>query len=455
MKTSVFSPHAVGQSPYRQGLRYREVSAMMPRISRAPTYRVQSKLMRPSINTHWDNIIIGAGAAGLAAAGACDGTTLILERMKRPGLKLLTTGGGRCNVTHDTDAEGIMAAFGRQGRFMRRALANYTPADIREYLDKEGVPTYVEPDGCVFPVSQQAKDVLAALKRTALAHGAAFQFGSHVKKLLIENGAVVGVATDQTEFRGTRIILATGGRSYPKLGSDGSGFRLAEQAGLKTTPQVPALAGLFVSEPWVGELAGAVLEDSCIWLSSSTAKRTGHCGPTLFTHRGISGPPALALSGEIASELAGGAPSIKISVSVDSSKTREDWIALFSEWREQSGARIVINQLASLLTKRMAKSLCSASGVGDTTCSRLRKDDAQRMAHNLTALQLTVIGTEGWGRAIVTRGGVALSELNPSTLECRNLPGLFCVGEVVDLDGLCGGYNLTWALASGRLAGIT
>ncbi len=409
--------------------------------------------MEQNINTHWDNIIIGAGAAGLAAAGACHGSTLILERMKRPGLKLLTTGGGRCNITHDTDAAGIMKAFGKQGRFMRQALAGCTPADIREYLEQEGVPTYVEPDGCVFPVSQQAKDVLAVLKRTALAHGAVFQFGSNAKRIIIEEGSAVGVATDQGEFRGGRIILAAGGKSYPKLGADGSGFTLAENAGLTVTPAVPALAGLFVSESWVGELAGAVLEDSCVWLSGSPARRTGHCGPTLFTHRGISGPPALALSGEIASQLRQGSSSVTISVSVDSSKTQESWIALFSEWREKFGARILINQLAPLLTKRMAKSLCSESGVGDTTCSRLRKNDAQRLAHNLTALQLTVTGTEGWNRAIVTRGGVALGELNPKTLECRKNRGLYCAGEVVDLDGLCGGYNLTWALASGKLAG--
>jgi len=313
----------------------------------------------------------------------------------------------------------------------------------------------VEPDGSVFPVSQKARDVLEALAHAARARGAILRCGCRVTQLLIEDGRAVGVATNQGELRGSRVILATGGKSYPKLGSDGSGFALAAEAGLAITHPVPALAGLCVSEPWVGPLTGAVLNYAAVTLSRIRRPAVEHVGPVLFTHHGISGPPALALSGEINAQRSQGMPTAKITLCVDSRLTRDDWLARFADWRQTTGSRNFINQLATTLSKRMAQAFCDLAQIVDTPCTNLRKDQALTLAQHLTATPLTVTDTEGWDRSMVTRGGIALKELDPATLECKCLPGLFCAGEVVDLDGPCGGYNLTWALASGRLAGAS
>lgn len=406
------------------------------------------------MDVNWDTIIVGAGPAGLAAAGACHGKILVLDRMDQPGRKLLVTGGGRCNVTHETDADGVMQAFGRHGRFMRQALSGWSPADIRAFLLARGVPTCVEPDGCVFPVSQRARDVLAALEGEARSNGAVFQFGCRVEGLLLESGHIAGVVTAHGEFRARRVILATGGRSYPESGSDGSGFELAANAGLTVTPQVPALAGLVLAESWVPTLAGAALENACVRLAKKGGDRDICCGPVLFTHRGLSGPSALAISGEIAWRLKQGESSVALTMSVDAERTEADWLADFDEWRRAAGAKKVVSKLAALFTKRMAQTFCAVTEIGETTCARLRKDEALRLARFLSAMPMTVVGTEGWDSAMVTRGGVALEELDPATLACRRVPGLFCIGEMDDLDGICGGYNLTWALASGRLAGL-
>jgi len=405
------------------------------------------------MNDQFDTIVVGAGPAGLAAAGVCAGSVLVLERMARPGLKLLATGGGRCNITHETDAEGVMRAFGREGRFMRRALTVGDPVAIREFLRDHGVPTCVEPDGSVFPVSQRARDVLTALETAARTRGAMLRTDCRVDRLLVETGRVVGVATSQGVFRGGRVILAAGGRSYPGLGSDGSGFALASQAGLAVTPPVPALAGLFAAESWIESLAGAVLENARVRLAVRGADPLGACGPVLFTHRGISGPPALAVSGEIAARLSQGAPAITVAVAFDAARGEGDWLAEFETWRRTAGAKRVVLQLSGSMTRRLAQTCCDVTAIGDATCARLRKDDVQRLSRFLAGMPLVITGTEGWDRAMVTRGGVALSELDPATLASRRVPGLFCAGELVDLDGPCGGYNLTWALASGWLAG--
>ncbi|HNX34889.1 MAG TPA: aminoacetone oxidase family FAD-binding enzyme [Kiritimatiellia bacterium] len=426
-----------------------------------------------SVNT----LIIGGGPAGLTAACFCAGPTLVIDRLRAPARKLLATGGGRCNLTHDTDAAGIMAAFGRQSRFMGPALHAFPPEALRAFFRDMGVETGVEPDGCVFPVSQKAADVAVALERAVRANGAAIRCGVRATRLVLEpdrdgpSGPPRVVAVDTTEGRvyAGHVILAAGGQSYPSLGSDGSGFALAREAGLAITPPVPALAGLITREAWPRALAGIVQEQGGMRLDVKGAPKQFLTGSVLFTHKGLSGPPALDLSGEIAArllELRPPAsdlcppssdlcpPAIPIRVSFNTARTTADWLALFEGWRGRHGGRALHNLLSGELPRALAAALCGVAGVHDLAVARARKEALLALAEACADLRLNVTGTEGWERAMATRGGVALRELDPKTLACRNIRGLYCAGEVVDLDGRCGGFNLTWAFASGRQAGL-
>lgn len=416
----------------------------------------------------FDTVIIGGGPAGLTAACFSGGDTVVIDRLSAPARKLLATGGGRCNVTHETDAEGVIAAFGGQARFMSDALKGFPPSAIRGFLAQWGVPTCVDPDGCVFPVSQRAADVAGALERAARANGAEIRCGVRATRLVLEEAAggatdgcrVCAVETSRGTVRARRVILAAGGRSYPSLGSDGSGFELARQAGVRVVEPVPALAGLFTREAWPATLAGLVLERGAMGLAFKGRSWQWLSGPVLFTHKGMSGLPALDLSGEIAARLAAlraqgeEEAAVAVRVSFDASRKAGDWLALFEGWRTAHGGRALHNLLAGEMPRALAQTLCGLAGAGALAVARARRETLRALAAACAELELNITGTEGWERAMVTRGGVALGELSPRTLACRRVHGLHCVGEVVDLDGRCGGYNLTWAFASGRLAGL-
>ena len=402
----------------------------------------------------WDTIVVGGGAAGwvaAAAAGAAGQRVLICERMPQTGRKLLSTGGGRCNVTTSSSDETVMAAFGRHGRFMQQALSVFGPAAIRVWLKQESVPTVAQDDGCVFPVSQRARDVLNAFQGAAEHNGVHVRCNCEVTALIVRGGAVTGVSTSAGPFASSRVILAAGGCSYPALGANGSGFQLARQVGLAVVPPVPALVPLITAEDWPRQLPGLVLEQGRVLIAAKGRGRDGLVGPLLFTHRGISGPPVLNLSGEVAARLAAGPVAVRVGMRAD--RDAAAWRGVIEGWRTTHGGRDLHNLLAGELPRKLAETLCGLAGLPATAVARAPRARLEALAGLCAEAPLTITATQGWDQAMVTRGGVALEELDPRTLACRRFPGLHCVGEVVDLDGPCGGYNLTWAFASGWLAG--
>ncbi len=401
-------------------------------------------------------LIIGAGAAGLSAACFCLESTLVVERMGSPGRKLLATGGGRCNFTHDCTPDAMARSFGRNFRFVVPAIYQLAPAKIRDFFQTNGVPSVVQSDGCVFPESQRADDLLQALLQCAKARNVGLQTSVTVKKLIAEVSPdsfrrIVRVETSAGDIFPKRVIMAAGGSSYPTLGSDGSGFKLLADLGLKIEPPLPALAALKTVETWPEKVAGIVLKNGALRICEKDGSKCN--GEILFTHEGVSAPPALNLSGEISYLLCRKEGScVKIELNMDSTRSAELWFALFDSWRGRTGGRSIHNLLSGELPRTLAQLLCCEAGLSDCAIARASKTKLRTLVALLTASPLHIKAVGGWNNAMLTRGGLATAELDPQTLACRSIPNLHCVGEVVDVDGPCGGYNLTWAFASGALA---
>jgi len=433
----------------------------------------------PELST--DICIIGAGPAGMMAAiaAARAGRQVILcEANREPGRKLRMTGGGRCNLTNTLDSARLMAAFGAEGFFMRQALAGMDGTALRQFFSALGVPTR-SPDGIrVFPVSESAADVLDALTREMARLGVTLLAGARVKSLRLEGRMLRGVETEMAGIGKGRqledstcpynstcpygaisarnVIVATGGKSYPESGSTGHGYVLARAAGHSISPPVPALVPLIAEETWPRDCAGVVLKDAEAWVSMPQRGhrfRQAARGELLFTHRGISGPAALDLSRHV-SWLLVDHQTVPIRIDLTPNRDARAWAALIDEWQRVHGKKMVRTLLDAYLPGSLAGVICALAGIKpDAQPAAVTRPQRQALAELVTGLPLTITGTEGFAKAMVTRGGVKLKGIDPATLESRIVSGLFFAGEVLDLDGPCGGYNLTWAFASGWLAG--
>jgi predicted Rossmann fold flavoprotein len=423
-----------------------------------------------------DVAVVGAGPAGLMAAIAAAEAgrrVAVFEQLQRPGAKLLASGGGRCNLTNTLPREKFMARFGRQGRFMQPALAEFDSRALRRFLDGLGVPTDA-PDGLhVYPASNSALAVQKALWRRACELGAEVRLGVHVTGLWLEGAAekgtvpfsqrrekgtapfsvLRGLETSGGRMAATHVILATGGRGYPPLGGSASGYGLAREAGHTIIEPTPALVPLVVKEPWVRRCAGASLEAARIWIDLPGESREGLAGAVLFTHAGLSGPAVLDLSGDVAALLARH-KAVPLCVDLAPGITADEWRRRFEKWRTAEPRKTIVSLLDRHLPKSLAAMLAELAGIVPALRSgHMTVRSRDRLAQFLTALPLTVTATEGWDRAMVTRGGVNLKEVDPRTLRSKRLTGLALAGEVLDLDGPSGGFNLQWAFSSGYLAG--
>jgi len=411
----------------------------------------------PELTT--DILVIGAGPAGMMAAIAAARSgkrVAICDQMAQPGRKLLATGGGRCNLTNTLDNAQLMAAFGPEGFFMRQALAQMDGLGLRRFFSALGVPTH-SPDGIhVFPVSESAQDVLDALTREMARLGVTLLSNTCVRSLRIDGRALRGVEIDGSRIDAPAVIIATGGKSYPESGSTGHGYVLAHAVGHSISPPVPALVPLITEETWPRDCAGVVLKDADVWVSMPQRGhrfRQAARGELLFTHRGVSGPAALDLSRHV-SWLLVDHKTVPIRIDLTPDRDLQAWTSLIDEWQRVHGKKMVRTLLDAHLPGSLASVICTLAGIKpEAQPAEVTRPQRQALAQLITGLPLTITGTEGFGKAMVTRGGVYLKEVDPATLESRIVKGLFFAGEVLDLDGPCGGYNLTWAFASGWLAG--
>ncbi len=407
------------------------------------------------MNTSFDCLIVGAGAAGLMAAIECGKRgrrVLLLEKNSKPGAKILMSGGTRCNLTQDTDTPSLIAAFGKEGRFLHSALAAFSNHDLIAYFNEQGVPTKVEPTGKVFPRSDRAKDVLDALVQDAYEKNAKLNLQEPVHSISYEQSMFL-VHTKKAVYQVPQLLITTGGRSFPGCGTTGDGYQWCQQFGHTIIDPVPALVPLKTPDQcWTRNLQGVTLSDVNLTLFDSSQVMLAQTrGPTLFTHRGISGPAPMNISKAV-SHNDGQALSLQFDFLPDLNREQKRLCLL--ELVRSHPKKQIGTALKGLLPMRVTNLLLQQATIApDKRCAEVSKENLQQLVETLHSLPATITGTLGFAKAEVTAGGVQLSEVNSKTMESKCRPGLFLAGEILNLDGPIGGYNFTAAFATGFLAG--
>ncbi len=399
-------------------------------------------------------VVMGAGPAGLAAAIAaarCGAAVRVLERNDQPGKKLLVTGGGHCNVTNAQPLAEWPSGFGRRGRFIVPALERLSHAALFDWFRNLGQPLVCRDGRHYFPESSSARAVRDALVAEATRLGVVIETGRRVTDVIVCDGVAVAVAVGKEEIPGDAVIVTGGGRSYPGTGSTFDGAAMAERLGHRVATAHPGLVGLRTPD-LPDSLAGIVLPDALVRFRTKGAKAIEGRGELLLTHTGVSGPAVLDLSASVASALDKG--EARVCIEWLAGVGTAAWLARLDEWRRDRGDRPVAALLRDALPGRLARFLCERSGLADSvTAAAVPGLARDRLANSLGAFEARISATDGWERAMITRGGVDVRDVDPKTMASRVVSGLYFAGEVLDVDGPCGGYNLHWAFASGALAG--
>lgn len=403
-------------------------------------------------------IVIGGGAAGLLAgiAAAQNGAqATIIEKMRRPGKKMLITGKGRCNITNNCDLQEIIKNIPGNGRFLNSALRRFTNQDIVQLLEDNGLPTKVERGGRVFPVSDKAVDVVDTLVKIFKDYGGRLLLDTKVKSIAAEFGKIKGVVTeDGQRFEADAVILAAGGSSYPGTGSDGSGVKLAKAVGHSIVPLKPCLVPLESDSPYIPDLQGLSLRNIESTVYANGKKIGTEFGEMLFTHFGVSGPIILSLSKCVAEAIAAGAQDIELHIDLKPALDKDKLDARLQRDFVQYSRKQMANGMKDLLPQRLIAPVLDEAFIDEEkSVNQLSRAERQRLVDVLKAFVVPITGTRPLAEAIVTAGGVSLKEIDPKTMESKLVKGLFIAGEVMDIDGYTGGYNLQAAFSTGYAAG--
>jgi predicted Rossmann fold flavoprotein len=402
----------------------------------------------------WQVVVVGAGAAGLFAAiqAAERGRrTLLLEKNRKPGVKILMSGGTRCNLTHATDNRGIVGAFGPPGRFLHSALAAFGVEETIAFFEAEGVPTKVEETGKVFPISNKALDVLDALLRRLHRSGATLALEEAVQDIQPLSPGFA-ITTPRRRLTAGQLIVTTGGLSYPGSGTTGDGYGFAAHFGHTIVPPRPALAPITISAPWLGELRGITIPDVGLKILEEQKCLATRRGSLLFAHFGLTGPVAL----DVSRAVSGHSRPQSLVAEIDLVPALKEG-ALNEDLRGEaiaSGKKQVAALLAARLPRRLCDILVQQAGVPlERKAAELSKTERTSLVLAIQRLPVPITGTLGFRKAEVTAGGVALDEVDSRTMRSKCVSGLYIAGEVLDLDGPIGGYNFQSAFSTGWLAG--
>ncbi|RDX34218.1 NAD(P)/FAD-dependent oxidoreductase [Arcobacter sp. HD9-500m-PIT-SAG03] len=408
-----------------------------------------------NMNTY-DVITIGSGAAGMIAsivAAKANKKVLLLEKLPKLGAKLKATGGGKCNLSNTLGNVDFMNSFGRQGRFMTEALDLFDANSLISFLSEIGVNTH-SPDGFrIFPTTHNSSTILVALESELMKQNIEIMCDTKVEKLLFDNSEVVGVFTNQGTFESSNIIVATGGLGFPTLGANGDGYEFATSGGHQVTDLYPAMLPLLTKETWVASCKADTIAKVQMRINLPKAKKLKAQGDLIFTSKGIRGPVVLDFSREITPYLEK-YDEVPVLLNLINGKNEEDIFNHIKEEIKKDKNATVIQNLAALLPSSVATELCLQCNANpESTFNKLEGSIRTALLKILASTPLTVIGHIGFNKAMITRGGVSLKEINPKTMQSKLIHGLYFCGEVMDLDGPCGGYNLQWSFSSGNLAG--
>lgn len=405
--------------------------------------------------------VIGAGAAGLiagafAALGGC--RVEIIDGNEKAGKKLFLTGKGRCNITNAAEKDEFMKAVVHNGRFLYSAFDSFFNEDIIELINAHGVRTKLERGGRYFPDSDKSSDVIRALLAFAKENGAVLKLNSRVTDVTRCADSFEITMDNGQKCNFDRVILATGGRSYPSTGSTGDGYRIAGQLGHTILPPKPSLIPLVTKEKWPCELMGLSLKNVTLRAYKKTASNSKNkqplvfeeLGELLFTHFGVSGPLVLSASAFIADDPVGTRLEIDLKPGLSSEQLDARVLRDFDKFKHKQ----VQNAMQELLPHRLIERVLECADVKcETSVDNLTREERWRIVSTLKCLKMTVVGTRPIDEAIITRGGVCVKEVNPSTMESKLISGLYFAGEILDVDACTGGYNLQVAWSTGAAAG--
>ncbi len=396
-------------------------------------------------------IVVGAGPAGIMAAlnAAKNNEVILIERNNEIGKKLKLTGGGRCNITNKRDIEEFFQKVVTNSKFLYSSFYNFTNEDLLTYLDECNFEYKVEYDNHnkVYTSTDKAEDFIELLKNNLVKSKVKILYNRQVTDLIVEDSAIKGVVThDNNKIYGDKIIVTTGGKSFPVTGSDGSMFEILSKYGHKIKSLYPALVPLVIKEDFVKRLQGISMKD-VVFKTKIKKKNVEVIGDMIFTHFGISGPGVLILSSYINKALESGEMEIRLDFLKDKSKEE------ISSIIRSNPNKTILNNMKGLLTQNFLKELIESLNLTTTKAAELKKVDENKLIEYIKEMRLTVRETLSIKAAQVTSGGVAVKEIDASTMESKLIQGLYFAGEVIDVDAETGGFNLQIAFSTGTLAG--
>ncbi|MGL9747925.1 NAD(P)/FAD-dependent oxidoreductase [Enterococcus sp. DIV0170] len=409
------------------------------------------------MNKNFDVIVIGGGPAGMMAAitAAMNGSQVALfEKNKRLGKKLLMTGGGRCNVTNNRPVEDLITHIPGNGRFLYSTFSQFDNQDIMNFFSERGVALKEEDHGRIFPVSDKSATIVNTLKDELEKLNVCLHFKEPVEKIITDGSSIQGVRTAEGDYSAKSVVVTTGGITYPSTGSQGDGYRFAKSVGHHVTPLYPTESPIYLIDSFVAEkkLQGLALQDVKLSVLDEKNKTvTSHEMDLLFTHFGISGPAALRCSSFV-NQLLRSQKTVTLTLDSFPEKTVAELSELVHK-RAAESTKQLKNALAGVLPERLLSFFLEKADIGEQTYAQTSKEQLEKFISYCKRWTLTANKTFGLEKSFVTGGGVELKEINPKELASKKIPGLYFAGEVLDVNGYTGGYNITTAFCTGFVAG--